>query len=523
MWRALIILLLLLGTHAEAARVPLRYTLGGTSGTITLRAGGWLDSERIWFVANAQGAENLPYSAAPCPAAGPGEPPRCALWGVIDVAQEALLSLHAQPDFVVSKVLQLDGRLYMAGMATRADLPQLAESALSSATPGNGYLLVAPAVSAAEFGSYLPAEFAIQALLGVDDDLVLAGSAPCNPCLPGTAVSGQIRLLRASNALTALRYDRVLPGHWSIHRGVIEHRQHLHFATIGDGLPTTAQAALPQLPARTLGEANSGGVLGVDANLGELIYATYLGVPVAVDIVWDAARDGVWLLSSTSNAQLPLTADAADTTFCEPGSCDRTNCVLLGGQVCHYPRELVLQRLDSHGQRIAYASFIGGPASDNARVLKLDLDGRLRALSAASRIGQSMAGLDAGPRELTVVDPEARSAWPSVRTPEAQWTADTFRLEQDPAFGDLFGSNVSSTPRPGLPVVHLAEHCQNASSVYQRCFTITLLNHLGGDPEPPRTIPGPGAVTLLLLSALVGTAAWFRRARERRATERALR
>jgi hypothetical protein len=506
MWRALgLLALLLVGSPVTAAQRPVVFTFGGTTGTLILSAAGWLDGDRVWFAANAKGVNDLPYSAAACPDTGSPAAPDCALWGVIDVRQGVLLSLHAQRDLKVSDAALVDGRLLIAGSTTRTDLDQVPGSALPSNGPSGRYLLVAPPMGSAQSGSYLPAEFSVHAVVPIAGDLVIAGSAACNPCAPGTTASQRIRLIRVDGSLTSVRYDRVLPGRWSIREHVVDDSGRIHLAVSGNELPTSVDSAVASLPPPIWSESHNGGLVGVNAADGELAYATYLRVSHIPGIAWDAGRNGVWVLANTLDRNLPLTPDASDSTFCEAGACVDPQCVILTGMSCGYPRDAVLQRVDRDGRRIDHATFVGGPASDLAVALYLGDDARLSVLSIAGYIGSAnFGGNDTGPRVFTVVDPEARVARTSSRTPEAVWTFTRYPLALDASRGDLYGNAREATSRPGLPVIHLTPACDAPGPGVRTCFSIMWLEHLGSDPDEAQQIPGPALPALLMLGLLLG-------------------
>ena len=186
------------------------FTLGGTSGNVTVLAAGWLNAEHVWFVAVASGAADLPYTGTPCAATGGSASVNCAIWGVIDVDQGVLLSLNGQRDMSVSKATLIGDRLFIAGSPQNQALPQSGGSALPPISASGGHLLVKPPVGSPEFGSYLPAEFRVFDIVQVGDDVILAGSAPCPESPIHYASSRPVRLLRLDTSLTARHVGRAV-------------------------------------------------------------------------------------------------------------------------------------------------------------------------------------------------------------------------------------------------------------------------------------------------------------------------
>jgi len=519
MWRiACLLILLLLGTqNVRAAIPPVTFTLGGTDGNVTVIAAGWMSAERIWFVASAGGSAGLPYTGTPCPAGTTSAPLVCAIWGVIDVRQGTLLSLHGQRDMGVSKAALIGDRLFITGQPRTQALPQSAGSALPPISGNGGYLLVTPPMGSPEFGSYLPADFQVFDIVQVDGDVILAGSAACPECASNNTLSKPARLLRLDAGLTALRYDLVLPGRWSATRHVIDDSGRIHFAAFGSELPTSPQSAMPSRPDSQLtgGELHWGGLVGVDADSGQFAYATYLHIRAPVGIAWDAARGGVWVLGDTRIADFPVTANATDTTFCEPGACVMPGCLIFTGFNCSYPREAALLRVQPDGQRFAHATFVGGPEEDTAMGLYLREDGLLNVLTLAEPIGSDMLGRDDGPRKLTEIDPDAGYEQPSDKQAQARWTYSTYSLAQHPSHGDLFARTGTTLPNRNQPrVVQLAAACESEFPSFRQCFSLLVVEHFGTSLDEATQIPGPRAPLLMLLAtllALTGVAWRFRR------------
>lgn len=516
--RFTLLLLLLAPQIALAlAQIPLTFTFGGSGGTISLMAAGRLSADRVWFVANAAAITDLPYSETPCPAFEGAQQVTCAIWGVIDVSAGTLLSLHGQRDFAASRAALVGDKLLIAGRPNTPNLPQSNESALPAPSTLAGYVVLASPMGEVEFSSYLPQQFFVFDIITVAGELILAGSAPCPECAVFVLDRG-VRLLRLNAQLSALRYDRIVPGRWSATGHVIDSASTIHFAASGSDLPTSPQSPIadPPIPPVVDFERQWGGLVGVNPANGSLLYATYLKMGPPAGIVWDARRAGIWVLGETRFADFPVTADAVDTTFCKEGACAMPLCVITTGTRCSYPSEAGLLRVDANGQRIAYATFLGGPLSEKTRALYLLPDGRLNVLMFAEPVGSLPSGNEFGLRMLTEINPDTRVARPAPRSADARWTFNTYTVAHAPAVEFLYARRNTSSPSAAQPpVVHLTPVCDGANSFSRQCFSLVVLAGFGGGSiDEVQQIPGPRGVALIGLAAFMALIAlMFRRNR----------
>jgi hypothetical protein len=482
---------------ASAAHPPVTYTFSG----LVIVAAGWLDDGRIWFVAGDYGDRALPYTGTPCPT-----DVNCVIWGVIDTARDAVVSLSAAPGSWPVRAQQVGTRVFVFAR-TLDGSPPSDPSALPQPRDSQRRLLVVTPGSDARFISSLPAEFDLFQAVAVGDDVVLAGTAPCPECGPSYEFDRRTRLLRLDAGLAALRYDHVLPGHWLAASHALDDFGRIHFGARGRNLPTSPQAALPWRPTLSdVDQLHSGGVVGVEAATGEVAYASYLHVQTPEYLAWDRNRDSVWVLAATGDQRFPLSADARDTVFCEAGTCALTGCAIFGGQICRIPQEAAILRLSRDGRTILHASYVGGPAADFPRGLYVSSDGPVHVLSVAERLGVSMAGREAGPRQLTVINPETGLHRGPADDANARWTADTTIRARDPRFGDLFGRNAVNVTIPGQDVIHLHPDCAATANQSVRCFSLVWTPHLPSGAFVPEPVP-LGRTALVMLALAVALAA----------------
>jgi len=513
MWRLFqLAVLLLVAGAANALQAPATFTFGTAQGEVILSSAGWLDADRFWFVARVAGANDLPFTGSACAETTAINPPACTVWGVADARAGRLLSLSGQDGLAPSKAALVGDKLFIAGTASQP-LPPLANSPIAQAG-SPFYLLKVSPTGAVESGSYLPSEFQTFDIFSFAGDVILAGRAACPTCVGERPT----RLLRLDISLVTLRYDRVLPGSLGSSFGhVVDDRGQIHLAVRGSHLPTTAASAFSMIPTgNSFRSSHDGGIALINAESGELVYASYLNVVGYPKLEWDPVRKVVWVLGSTMDPAYPLTAGAVDTTFCEGSGCVVAGCILVTGSDCNYPQETVLLRLASDGGSLEYASYVGGAESDHARAVYADEDGGLTVLSVAGRIGFYMSGDGGGPRELTRVYPESRSLYPLQRPVEARWSASSYLATRDRDHGDLHIRLRTSTMAAGLPVAHLVPACDGLTNEgFRKCVSILWLPNLGDDPAEPRLIPGPDGRALLVLAVLLVVAGTLWRSRQR--------
>jgi hypothetical protein len=506
------LLLCLLATPAavQAAQPPVTYTFSGAS----IAGAGWLDEGRIWFVAEDFGDRDLPYTGTPCPT---GQ--TCAVWGVIDTGLDAVVELAAAPGMRPVRAERIGDQLYIAARLL-AGTPSGAPSALPPPLDATRRLLIVDPEGAIRFDTALPVGLEIHQIVDVGTDLVLAGTAPCQPTcgsvFPGP--SSSTRLLRLNRSLSGLRYDRTLPGRWLPVSHAVDDDGRIHFGAYGFDLPISPQSALAWRPILDpVDLLHTGGVVGVDAATGDIAYATYLHIRATayLQVKWDRSRDSIWILGETRDQRFPLSSGAGDTVFCVAGSCTPPGgCAVFGGQTCNEVQEAALVQLDRDGRSVQHATYVGGPASDVAHALYVAPDGSVTTLSAANRLGVVMGGTgETGPRQLTNVNPETGLHRGPADDASARWTSNTAVLAQDASHGDLFGRRFTTLARPGQAVVHLHPDCISASSNPPvHCFSLVWTPHLGSGALAPQPVPmGRGGSLLLILVLAVAAAFVVRR------------
>jgi len=501
-----IVLLLGLATPVGAVQAPAAFIFGSTQGQAYFTAAGWIDADRMWFVASVQGADDLPYTGTQCPTTTSASPVACTVWGVVDVRAGRLLSLNAADAFQSVRAALNGGRLFIAGRTLKTR-PSAASSPIED--PGtNSYLLVVDPERDVLNGIYLPQDFNPFEVVPVGEDLVLLGYTHCPQCTE----SRLTRIIRVDAALTSMRYDRTGIGNWYSFGHVTDGAGRIHFATFDRGLPTTPDVIFPtHTPSAGALGKREGGVVVIDSHTGDLVYATYLKMSGRAILEWDPRRQVVWLFGDTLDRLYPLSPDAVDTTFCVGAECVSSGCVILTGTSCNYAQESVLGYLQPDGSRFAYATFVGTGLSDNAVAAFANEDGGVTTLQHAGHLGSTMGGSDSGPRVTSRIFPELQIMEPPRATPAASWSSGAYLVARDRLHGDLYTRNGATRAPPGATEIQLSPPCSRASfSQFGKCFSIVWLPSFGGEVPAPTAIPGPGIISLvmLVLAMLFGGAMW---------------
>ncbi len=119
-----------------------------------------------------------------------------------------------------------------------------------------------------------------------------------------------------------------------------------------DDFPTTSGAYCTTKPVG----AGSGTLTKMDANLGKLIFSTYIGGPNLdwIDDVVIGADGNIYVCGSTWSADFPLTQGAYRTSF-------------------EGPSEGFIAKLNASGDKLLYGTFFGG--NDQDMVFRLRMDG----------------------------------------------------------------------------------------------------------------------------------------------------
>jgi hypothetical protein len=510
MIRALVLFVacLLMPLTTWAAQPPANYAVPGT---LWVTSAGWLDDGRIWFVTDVNDSQGLDYTGPACPPTA-----SCIVWGIIDPAVDAIVSLGAQSGLSARQAERIGDRLFISARTTTGIVPQQ-PSALPQPLDGVRHLLVVDPAGGVQFGSALPFEFNLSRMFAVGDDVLLAGTAPCPECTAPTYESTRrARLLRLDRELGVLRYDRVMPGRWEATAHVLDDAGRIHFGAFGRDLPTDPQSPLAWRPTTsTLDQEHSGGVVAVEAATGELVHATYLHIGRPTRLAWDPGHDGVWVLAATRDTRFPLSVAAGDSLFCEPGSCVLEGCATLTGMSCRLPQEIALAQLSRDGRTIRHATYIGGPGSDTPHALYIANSGLLTVLGVQERLGSGFSNLEHGPRQLTVLRPETGFHRGPQDDAIASRTLFTVAYASDPRYGDLFARRISSMIPASTGIIHLHPTCATPATVTPPCFQLVWTPHFGGMGPAAEPVPLTRSTIILLALALVLAAAIVVRSRPR--------